>query len=239
MVTQDHFLKVNLKSGALNFNSLSGIFIGANVGTLAGANLILGGAALSTTGPCTLVGPHAHGLTLNSGSLAAKVINATDGGSQNLYLNGGTLTAIRAGNLIDNTLSSANLGGSMTIDDGGFSANIDMALVGSGNLTKIGNGTLTFAGNNTYSGNTIVNSGSVKWNYPCLSATSDLRVASGVTLLLNHAQTHTIKKLWVNSRTVRPGLYNSSNQPAGVTISGAGSIQVTDYITRGSILRIE
>ncbi|MFN0076617.1 MAG: autotransporter-associated beta strand repeat-containing protein [Prosthecobacter sp.] len=134
---------------------------GGDVGTNNGVLFMNGGNgnAVANTGNATLtVG--------TAGVLNVKQIQAGEGGTMTINLDGGT---IKAGADSTTFLQAATgltvkvQNGGATFDTNGNSITVAAALVadGSGGLTKSGAGTLTLTGANSYTGGTILNQGTL------------------------------------------------------------------------------
>lgn len=104
---------------------------------------------------------------LNGGSLTAtEVTTGNVGGTSTLNFNGGTLVAGNGANAnFLHNLTTANVqSGGAIINSGTNIINVSQALLdgtGGGGLTKNGTGTLLLNGVNTYTGTTLVNSGTL------------------------------------------------------------------------------
>jgi autotransporter-associated beta strand protein len=107
-------------------------------------------------------------LNLNGGNLSTIGIQRITG-TATINANGGKVTALAAtANSFFNNFTgtgganSVNLqAGGLTFDTGGFAVTLSNVLSGAGGLTVQGGSTLTLARTNTYTGNTIVNAGTL------------------------------------------------------------------------------
>ena len=104
-------------------------------------------------------------LNLNGGLFQTTGISSPSPAAVSLLsLNGGTLQANANNASFIAGLSSASLAsGGVTIDSQSYNITIPQALTdaGGGSLTKVGNGALTLTGANSYTGNTVINGGSL------------------------------------------------------------------------------
>ncbi len=164
----------------------------ANLNFVAG-----GGAQLTVSGTLYLSrsSPQANGtINLNAGNtLIASFVNNGWGFHNNfpsptnnpnaLNFNGGTLRALVGSQFfIQPYVNAVVQSGGAVIDDGGFDVAVLAALTdggGGGGLTKLGNGTLNLIGVNTYTGNTVINAGTLAGTG---SIASHVTVASGGAL---------------------------------------------------------
>jgi autotransporter-associated beta strand protein len=172
---------------------------------------------------------------LNGGALTVpRVIASTSTGASRFNFNGGTLkpTASQAAFLQGLTAARVRNGGAI-VDTAGFNVTIGQALQHStisgdnpidGGLTKNGGGKLTLSGANSYTGNTIVNAGTLALGQGTLAANSTVSIATGAGLQLDFASTNQIGALVLNGVAQLPGIYNSNTVPA--SIAGAGSLSV-------------
>lgn len=137
----------------------------------------------NTTGSITGT-VHLNGGILETGNITEGTLAGQAFVSSTINFNGGTLRARGADNAnfingtgvtaIDNAVVQ---GGGAIIDSNNFNIGISKALTagtGSGGLTKNGAGTLTLAASNTYTGDTLVNNGTL-----ALSSTGGLTFVIG------------------------------------------------------------
>ena len=92
----------------------------------------------------------------------------------------------------------------------GNTRSIDVAISGIGSLTKEGAGTLDLTALNSYSGDTIINNGTLVNNYADLSNNAGLTVGSFGWYNLNFTGTDTIAALTINGSTGLTGFWGSS-----------------------------
>ncbi len=97
---------------------------------------------------------------------------------------------------------------------------------GSGGLTINGQsgGLVALNGTSTYTGNTVVNAGTLDLVNPVLPSATTLMVNNGSLLELDYATTNTITGLVIGGVSQAKGVYNSANSPT--LISGPGSLLV-------------
>ena len=178
---------------------------------------------------------------LNGGTLTiGSIVSGRTTGARVFNFNGGTLkpTAASATFFAAGAASVANVrNGGAIIDDGGFTITIAQALVHSsvggdnatdGGLTKNGTGTLTLSGANTYTGNTIINAGTLELAQAVLATNASVTISNAAVLQLDLATTNTIAGLVLNGTNQAPGLYNSTT--AAPFLTGAGSLLVASTI---------
>jgi autotransporter-associated beta strand protein len=189
-------------------------------------------------------------IDLNGGMLstARTIENGSIYGNAVVNLNGGTLQAAGAINLIaaaaSNRRTTVNvLSGGAIIDTQAFNASISESLRdGGGGLTKNGTGKLTLTGANAYTGNTTINAGTLEvsgslastniavsatttlvlLNTTCLSTNAVLSYAVGATNTLNYSGTQTVHAIYINGYPKPAGVYHSGNCPV---LTGSGWLQ--------------
>jgi autotransporter-associated beta strand protein len=125
-----------------------------------------------------------------------------------------------ASNLIANiTTSSLKIGG---------------VISGTGSLTKTGAGGLTLSAGNTYTGNTIVQAGTLSLATASLADTADVYIASGAQLQLEFSGVaDVIDSLFLNGISQRAGIWGAIGSGAQFTsslITGTGELRVTTFL---------
>ena len=93
-----------------------------------------------------------------------------------------------------------------------------------GGLQKLGAGTLALNGTNTYTGDTLVDEGTLSISQAYLAISSDVWIASGAVLNLGFTGTDAIRSLYLDGSQMAPGTYNSGN--SGGYITGSGGLYV-------------
>ena len=159
-----------------------------------------GGLTKNGTGTLTLTGSNSYsgGTTLNTGTLVigntaaagTGTITQTSGSSLLKFDTTGTITnAMSIYNVASN--QTMTLSGSITAQNtpsdvaSGTTLSINGTISGSGGVTKNGTGTLTLNGNNTFTGNTTINSGTLRAGAAnSLGDTAEVMVNSGGSLLI-------------------------------------------------------
>ncbi|MDB6017462.1 MAG: outer rane autotransporter barrel domain protein [Pedosphaera sp.] len=148
--------------------------------------------------------------------------------------NNGVLRNSLAGSTSSLTNGTATLTGTNCVFDVTDSAgvlNISAIVVGSGSLVKTGLGLLNLAYTNTYTGDTIINAGTLELNAPCLTNTSTVTISNGAVLNLNfaNADTNQVAALILNGTNQPNGRYNATT--ASGYITGSGSLLVGPPVT--------
>jgi hypothetical protein len=257
-------------SGVLNVGAGGGaVIIGGGAGTyqsgkgllvINGGTVNVGAAGTTAQGvDASKLWLNAYGIggdtgtiDLNGGMLstARTIENGSIYGNAVVNLNGGTLQAAGAINLIaaaaSNRRTTVNvLSGGAIIDTQSFNASISESLRdggGGGGLTKAGLGTLTLTGTNTYTGATAINAGTLEvsgslastniavsatttlvlLNTTCLSTNAVLSYAVGATNTLSYSGTQTVHAIYINGYPKPAGVYHSGNCPV---LTGSGWLQ--------------
>jgi filamentous hemagglutinin family protein len=187
-------------TGTLTLSSVAKVYSGMttiNEGTIAvGVAAAIGSTSSVTVGAAgTLaVGNFADtiaSLTLYSGSTSAATVTT---GTGVLTLGGNIILYVNGSGAVGGTISTTNTGSlalgnsrTITVNDGNASADLAISLPVSGvgfSITKQGDGTLTLSGNNSYSGGTILNSGTLNINSATAlgGAAGALTIAAGTTI---------------------------------------------------------
>ena len=227
----------------LNFNggtlmaAVSGTFIPA---ILTSATIYSGGAIIDDGGNTItiaqpLLAPTGNGVssipvgTGGAGYLDTPVVTITGGGGV-----GATAVAnVSGGSVTGITITSPGTGytsaPTVTLFGGGYSvaATLGTATIApnvGGGLTKQNSGTLTLSGANTYTGNTMVNGGTLEIVQPVIPTYSTVSVAAGAVLQVDFAGTNMVTNLVLNGTSQAPGVYNSTTGSPYIT--GTGSLLV-------------
>lgn len=211
---------------------------------LIGAGGINGAGAFTKTGTGTLnlatTNTFGGGLNLNGGTTLFNTLNNLGNGAINF--GGGTLKY--GGNLDDlsTRLVTFNPGGA-TIDDGGGVITFanPVGNNGTGGLTKLGAGTLTLDGTNQFSGNTIVNAGTLALGTDSfISNSAAILIGNSATLDVSANSPITLQnQILAGTGTVKGGvtLANGSTlSPATNGVAGTLTISSGDLTVQGGSL---
>ena len=222
---------MNVNGGAVSMTNTTGNFVLGNINTTganttATVNLNSGTIALNSASPFgvrfgnnaqsagTVTGVfNLNGGTLTTPVVARGVISGTGVINSTFNFNGGTLIANKTNTAFIQNLTAANvLSGGAKIDSGVNNITIIQSLLdggGGGGLEKLGTGALTLSGTNTYTGTTIISSGTLSIGDG--GATGSL----GLGNIVNNGS------LIVN-RNNATSLANAISGVGGVTIAGTG-----------------
>jgi autotransporter-associated beta strand protein len=102
-----------------------------------------------------------------------------------------------------------------------------------GSVVKSGSGMLTLGGANTYSGNTVIQGGTLRINNPYLANAADVLFTTGATLQLNFTATDVVDSLIVDGLPQAIGTWGAVGSGAAhesALITGSGLLQVTSSI---------
>lgn len=134
--------------------------------------------------------------------------------------NGGTSGSIAStGGVVDNATLAFNRSDSLAV------ANV---ISGTGAVVQAGTGTTTLSGANTYTGNTLVNAGTLEITSSYLENTADVSIAAVGKLKLSFAGTDTVDELTIAGVPKAAGTY-------GATGSGAAHIDDTHFSGTGTL----
>jgi fibronectin-binding autotransporter adhesin len=166
---------------------------------------------------------------LNGGLL--KLSALTGGSGATFNFNGGTLQAGSGFSaVVPMTLGTS--GGGATIDTAGYTVTLSGSLSGPGSLTKVDSGTLTMSASNSYTGDTLVDGGTLILDYPDLAATSHAWVdnlSSGGILDLNYSGTDNINALYIAGVAQAPGIWGGP---------GSGAPNTSSYLAGSGLLNV-
>jgi autotransporter-associated beta strand protein len=195
---------------------------------------------------------------LNGGTLTAHSIGGgggAHGGSSKFYFNGGTLKPTVSDAAVATALAGmagkgepaqtvfmqyltqvvVNQNGAIIDTADGLSISIAQSLVsgtGTGGLTKQGLGTLTLLQASSYTGPTLVQSGTLACATAASVAPTALEIDAAAKLDLQYAGNQTVPSLKVGAAVMALGVYGSSSSPAplanqdDVHFSGTGTVTV-------------
>ncbi|NNM86590.1 MAG: PEP-CTERM sorting domain-containing protein [Phycisphaerales bacterium] len=169
-------------------------------------------------------------VNLNGGTLNVKqILTNSTGGSSTFHFNGGTLVAGAASTTFMQGLTSTYVdSGGAIINTNGNNITIGQNLLagtGNGGLDKQGAGTLELSGaGNTYTGNTLVEAGTLQIDSAFLASTSAVTVDTSALMNLNYSGNDIISALTLGGTVLGPGTYNSVNE--GTFLAGTGSLQI-------------
>lgn len=190
----------------------------------------------------TLSGTNAYGghTMIEGGTLVFGSIQNLGTGQGYLKLNASTLKwaagntadiSLRADGVTPRTVKIDAAGG--TFDTNGnvviLSAPVGDGLTGA--LKKAGAGTLTLASAPTYTGDTVVNAGTLAVNQESFANTADVSIANGATLHLNFTGTDTVNELFIGGQRQARGTWGSLSSDAEnktSVITGSGILRVND-----------
>jgi fibronectin-binding autotransporter adhesin len=102
-----------------------------------------------------------------------------------------------------------------------------------GSVVKSGSGMLTLGGANTYSGNTVIQGGTLRINNPYLANAADVLLTTGAILQLNFTATDVVDSLIVDGLPQAIGTWGAVGSGAAhesTLFTGSGLLQVTSSI---------
>ena len=172
-----------------------------------------------------------HGVyTLSGGSIYIGALGiTTTSGNYAINLGGGTVGAYQSwASSLNIMLTGSN--GPVTFNSAGNSITLSGVLSGSGGLTKAGSGTLELSGANTYTGDTIVNAGTLQLDQTG-SSVGAFHLANGALLNLNFSGIYAVAGFYTNNVALPNGVYTSSNLHG--FIAGSASLQVAGPVSAG------
>ncbi len=234
--SNDRWSRMEVRDGTFTSTSETGIILSPSAGTANRSQFYVTGgvatverigfgaenSAAGATGRLTIEGSGT--LYLGAGGLAEGSLNVF---TPQIQLFGGTLAA-KADWSSDFTIDTANLFEIRAADAASnpFDITLNGFVQGSGTLVKSGGGNLSLAGGAFYTGNTIIEEGTLTMSFPDFSDEGTVEIANGATLHLAHNQQDEVAGLRVGNTTLDVGVYNSTTHPQ--FISGSGSLVVVE-----------
>ncbi|MDO9152819.1 MAG: autotransporter-associated beta strand repeat-containing protein [Paludibacter sp.] len=166
--------------------------------------------------------------TITNGGVASP-IGASTNASENLELNGGQLNYTGGSTTINRGITLGSKGGSISVANSATTLTTSGRVAGNGKLIKEGLGRFSFSGANTYTGGTIIRSGSI-------ALTTDVANSSGLS-----ADTITLQGgslVMFDSRTTTNTSTWKLNIPAGSTgtLITDGNSTIAGFILGGGTL---
>lgn len=214
-----------MNGGTLDMNNhILGISLGAGVvitGMVNQAGGVITNVGTLNVGALTGSGHGIYNLSGGRIHIGSGGIN-TSSGSYQVNLGGGTVGAIANwSSSLNMNLTGSN--GLVAFDTAGRNITLSGVLSGGGGLIKSGAGTLALSGANNFTGDTLVNVGTLKLDLTN-NKSATIKLANGAVLNLNYSGTMPVTNLFTNNLALPKGVYNSGNLPGFIT--GSGSIQV-------------
>ena len=223
-----------IRGGVLETSTLAdgGLASGIGSSTSISTNLIINGGTLKYTGAATStdrlfrVGESTTGGTATIEASGTGAVNFTNTGAITYGTAGSTGTpqirslVLGGTNTGDNTLSAA-------IGNNGGATNGNSTV----SLTKSGVGKWILTGANTYTGNTVVNAGTLSLTQAALNDDSTVNVASIAILDLTHGITDTVDSFYINGVLQLSGEWGAIGSGAArqtARITGSGRLFATN-----------
>lgn len=143
-----------------------------------------------------------------------------------------TLAATTGSAAVSHTVTAAiALPGDTTFEiDANATLGFAGVVSGNFNLTKTGSGIVNLTAANTYTGDTIVERGTLTLSQPFLSAAADVRLATGAKIVLSHGTEDSIRSLFIDGLQQLAGTWGAPGSGANhetSLITGPGRLLVT------------
>ena len=181
-------------------------------------------------------GPNSGIYNLAGGTLITPSFVKDGSGTATFNFNGGTLKPSASSASFMTGLTAANVNADSTIDTAGFDITIAQALlVGSGGgLTKTGAGTLTLSGANTFTGDIVVEEGTLTDSRQVNSATP---TATGLGNMMTEGRQIQVNTNGTLLFTANDPLGNATYySPVDIVVNGGTVSHGTKFVTVGDIV---
>lgn len=204
---------MNVKTGAsFTYGGTSNIILAKS-----NSSVNQGGASITISGGVFTTGKGFDNTSVTAETTGNTTLNFSNGGT--VKLSADIPSLIVQGTTALRVVTNDAAGG--VIDTNSFSTAINVAITGTGGLTKAGEGTLTLSGLNTYAGNTTVTGGTLRLdNANTGNDTSTVTIGDSGILHLAFAGTDAVEKLVIGSTLQGPGVYGHGS--TGATNGGLG-----------------
>ena len=211
-VTMTGSSPIDIGAGTIEVDSTSSLQINSVIADRTAPSALVTSINKTGSGTLNLTGANTYtgGTTLTAGTIG--VGNNTALGTGSLTMSDATTLKALSGVALANLVT---LNGASTFDTNGQSLGMTGVISGVGSLTKTGLGSLSLNAANTYTGNTLIQSGAIILNG---SITSNTTVASGAMLQGGG----TIFGSLTNNGNIAPSI---SGTPTNLTVSGSYSSQ--------------
>lgn len=149
----------------------------------------------------------------------------------NTYQNGTTVSngTLRIGN--GGSLGSGPINNNARlVIDRSDSITLENPIRGTGDFIQVGSGVTTLSAANTYTGDTIVEHGTLSLTQAYLSNTADVNITTGATLILSHGAVDTIDEFFIDGIRQKTGTWGALGSGANhetELIGGSGKLLVT------------
>jgi autotransporter-associated beta strand protein/T5SS/PEP-CTERM-associated repeat protein len=179
-------------------------------------------------------------VNLDGGTLTTLAVQRGTG-TATFNFNGGTLIPATSSTAFFQGLTTARVkAGGAVIDTASMHITVAQVLmhdtslgsIADGGLHKLGLGTLTLTGTNTYTGDTIVDAGTLSILQPYLANSADVFVSAGASFDLNFIGTDIINSLFIDGLSKSIGTHGAIGSGADFEwsiFSGTGLLQVTTF----------
>lgn len=223
-------------SSAASFSSARAVALSGNstfdtaINSLTLAGVVSGGGNLikAGTGILTLSGANTYtgGTTINSGTVSINSAASLGSGTGALAINAGALE-VATGFSTPRNITLGNVASTIQVD-GAQNYTVNGVLGGAGALNKAGNGTLILTGANTFTGETIVDTGTLNLaatSGDALANTTAITVNAAGTLLLGASnQINNLTPITLNGGTLDKGNFSEGT----ASVAGLGALSLTD-----------
>jgi autotransporter-associated beta strand protein len=214
---------INLNSGSINMGAGAVVDLNTNADRAVSNTVNLNGGTLTTSAIVSTKANGARVVNFNGGTLRAATTNAA-------FISATAASAINV------------MAGGAIIDSNGFDISIAKALTADlvstgGGLTKKGLGTLTLTGANTFTGDIVIEAGTLSINSAFIDDGADVSLTSGSVFDLSFVGSDSIGYLYIDGMSQAIGTYGAFGSGADFEsplFTGTGWLNVTSAIPEPS-----